>query len=705
MKANSHISTEEGSGMADDPPTLKSEDPHDDGSDDEKNEKNLEDFAPPIAFSSRKRTKAQQLKRERATGNRASLFSSSVSDTQLSIIEAIKNKEKIQILRRFAGKIAKSAATARRQAHEYDDFEFAKEHKWTLRKVEFKGHYEADKFGKEEDVNESLIRQGIKEFKANPKKYLAIMYQTDALDWPRTKQKYTLIHRKGTERFRFKYPTPDGWMSLLVNEYNHLPEFENNILPEQYRDQYTDTVLSEWTYKKNIHSNGNLPLLPGRGMGIGDKPSLKIIGDVYPEDVVQGFVGNCWMLSGIASLAEFDGAIRRLFRKTPNLDQMPTPEPNLYTVTLWDLETWTEKDIVVDERLCAHPDKSGRLLGAKPSDDGELWVCYLEKAMAAHCGGWNRVTGGKCTHAWAMLTGCKHQYTIKKNDETGKFACFGKYDTFHKKWAKQCNSPHATDGRVWRVPWPKVGGGGNENLELTADELFLRLCAWDDKNYIIAAGIESTEEEGLVDTHAYSVIDCLNDVAGTPIDLLKVRNPWGKGEIEDGLFNDDGYGWDMWPEVREEIDPIVADDGVFYVTKEEFFENFGTIFVSASNMTHFLKGKGLLEYERRSSSKSSKSSAENNDSSSSSTSPGVLRRDSSKGRTHQSRRRSSIVSFSDVGLVEGTAANHSRGVCKPQGPEEKELSGNQTKSKEKKRKKKAIETKRKDSWTKIPLKN
>ena len=39
------------------------------------------------------------------------------------------------------------------------------------------------------------------------------------------------------------------------------------------------------------------------------------------------------------------------------------------------------------------------------------------------------------------------------------------------------------------------------------------------------------------------------------------------------------------------------------------------------------------------------------------------------------------------------------------GPEEKELSGNQTKSKEKKRKKKAIETKRKDSWTKISLKN
>ena len=56
------------------------------------------------------------------------------------------------------------------------------------------------------------------------------------------------------------------------------------------------------------------------------------------------------MLSGIAALAEFNGAIERLFRKTENLEQMPFADgrPNKYTVTLWDLPTWTEVDIVVD---------------------------------------------------------------------------------------------------------------------------------------------------------------------------------------------------------------------------------------------------------------------------------------------------------------------------------------------------------------------
>ena len=93
----------------------------------------------------------------------------------------------------------------------------------------------------------------------------------------------------------------------------------------------------------------------------------------------------------------------------------------------------------------------------------------------------------------------------------------------------------------------------------------------------------------MVDNHAYSVIECHDDVAGTPIDLIKVRNPWGKGEIEDGEFDDDGPGWDQWPQVKAELNPVVADDGIFYVTPKEFFKFFGTIYVSASDMTDFLE--------------------------------------------------------------------------------------------------------------------
>jgi hypothetical protein len=92
--------------------------------------------------------------------------------------------------------------------------------------------------------------------------------------------------------------------------------------------------------------------------------------------------------------------------------------------------------------------------------------------------------GGQCTHAWALMTGCKHQYTISKNPKTGKFVCTAKFNPYEKKWGKHGNSPHDSDPSMWHVEWPEVGGGGSMDLELTEDELFLRMVAWDKTNYI-----------------------------------------------------------------------------------------------------------------------------------------------------------------------------------------------------------------------------
>lgn len=56
------------------------------------------------------------------------------------------------------------------------------------------------------------------------------------------------------------------------------------------------------------------------------------------------------MLCAISALAEFDGAIKKLFRKTKDLDKMPFADGrvNFYTITLYDLETWEEVDYVID---------------------------------------------------------------------------------------------------------------------------------------------------------------------------------------------------------------------------------------------------------------------------------------------------------------------------------------------------------------------
>jgi len=306
-----------------------------------------------------------------------------------------------------------------------------------------------------------------------------------------------------------------------LQEYERIPPFPDDVLPKKFRDNYTD----EMTFQKRKLHTKNKPIMPGRGMGCGDVPSLKIIGDVDPSDIAQGQVGNCWMLSGISCLAEFDGAVSTLFRKTKGLGEMPRDGPNKYIVTLWDLPTWTEVDIEIDERLACGPD--GNLLASRPSEDGELWVPYLEKALAIHCGGWDKIVGGQCTHVWALMTGCREQYTIQRDKKKGnKFGCYGKFNPYKQKWADQANSPHDGDGTVWACPWPQAGGGGSPDLRLTDEELFERMVAWDKQNYIVAAGTRGTSDKhstgGIVDNHAYSVIESHSNVAGSGIDLLKV---------------------------------------------------------------------------------------------------------------------------------------------------------------------------------------
>jgi hypothetical protein len=458
------------------------------------------------------------------------------------------------------------------------EFKNADPSKFKYSECKFNGATNAETTGRTQVIKGKPIKKGIKNFKANRESYLALYYPTCMLDWPENEQEYTLIHRGGTKAFKPKGVSNKGKVTLHLQEYQPLPSFKKNDFPKQHRDKYTDNMKY---HRKKLHSAKNQPILPGRGMGLVDEPNLKIIGNVDPSDIDQGLVGDCWLLSGIASLAEYDGAIRRLFRKTKNLDQMPFKDgrPNIYTITLWDLPTWKEVDIVVDERLCS---SNGKLLGAKPSKDNELWVCYLEKALAAHCGGWDKIDGGQCTHAWALLTGCKDQFLIQKNKK-GKFICSSKYDPEKKKWAPHGNSPSEGHQSLWHVPWPKQGGGGKK--ELDGKELFLRMCAWKKENYLIGTTSRGTshfrQTNGIVDNHAYSIVDCRKGVAGTDIDLIRVRNPWGRGEIKNGMFADNGKGWKKYPQIKKELNPVKADDGVFWVTQQEFFKHYETIYLSA----------------------------------------------------------------------------------------------------------------------------
>jgi hypothetical protein len=139
------------------------------------------------------------------------------------------------------------------------------------------------------------------------------------------------------------------------------------------------------------------------------------------------------------------------------------------------------------------------------------------------------------------------------------------------------------------MAWPEVGGGGEG--EITKDDLFLKMVAWDKVDFVVVAWTlgesDSNTTDGLVDIHAYSVIQSICNVAGTNLDLVKVRNPWGKGEMRSGQFSDRGPGWEEYPEIKDLIKPISGDDGILWMTKEEFFVYFKNICVCATSMSQY----------------------------------------------------------------------------------------------------------------------
>ena len=76
---------------------------------------------------------------------------------------------------------------------------------------------------------------------------------------------------------------------FLQAKYEVLPAKESVTIR---KDRVTDQLAAGGFEGYRLRE----PLLPGRGEGVADVPTVKIMHDVDPSDVAQGRVGDCWLV-------------------------------------------------------------------------------------------------------------------------------------------------------------------------------------------------------------------------------------------------------------------------------------------------------------------------------------------------------------------------------------------------------------------------
>eukprot|EP00746_Dinoflagellata_sp_MGD_P097542 gnl/MRDRNA2_/MRDRNA2_39142_c0_seq1.p1 gnl/MRDRNA2_/MRDRNA2_39142_c0~~gnl/MRDRNA2_/MRDRNA2_39142_c0_seq1.p1 ORF type:complete len:558 (+),score=90.72 gnl/MRDRNA2_/MRDRNA2_39142_c0_seq1:246-1676(+) len=287
----------------------------------------------------------------------------------------------------------------------------------------------------------------------------------------------------------------------------------------------------------------------------------KLFKSISPHDINQGGLGDCWLLCALATMTEFPGLIQSCF-KYKHLN----PECR-HEIKVWDGKTWN--GVVISDLIPA----TGCALGAseplyaKPRR-GELWVPMLEKALAKWMGGYENLDGGLDICAWRMLVG---------RDDCKILECEDGVWTVHDALFTHAKMIDCEFGPGRRVnPWDTIWEWEQANSLLGA-------ATWkgDSTGEVGFSGGEDIRTDGIVKGHAYSLLQ-LVDLEEHNLKLIQLRNPWGNEQEWTGAWSDGSEEWDEYPDLAELLNVRHKDDGMFWMS----FEDFVNIFERVSMCPH-----------------------------------------------------------------------------------------------------------------------
>ncbi|CAK83679.1 unnamed protein product (macronuclear) [Paramecium tetraurelia] len=306
-------------------------------------------------------------------------------------------------------------------------------------------------------------------------------------------------------------------MNEFIKTFDELKIKEKNYIDLRFgpNDKSVGSNYSVTWQRLNVIFNGDYQFFAkandDKRFGLG-----KYIG---PQDIIQGQLGNCYLLASISALGN-----RRPDLLLDVFITRAINEQGIYCIRLCIDGIW--KAIYVDDYFPVYPNLTPIFTKAK---NNAIWVMVLEKAWAKLFGSYQNSAAGSMQEVLRALTGAPTEV-------------------------------------IW-----------TQSPDFIAQ---LRRCLAN--KVIMVAATQSSDiqpiTQGLVPNHAYSVLKIrqINHPKRGQVELLKLRNPWGKKE----WTGDWGQDSPLWtPQLRQELKLDKEDSGVFYMDVGSFMQQFRDIHI------------------------------------------------------------------------------------------------------------------------------
>ncbi|CAJ1329468.1 unnamed protein product, partial [Effrenium voratum] len=304
-----------------------------------------------------------------------------------------------------------------------------------------------------------------------------------------------------------------------------------------------------------------------RARMLGDPSEAMLFDQVRPQDIHQGSVGDCWLMSALSCLAGHPKKLKSLF------ESKQITEDGKYKIYLFDVVELKWTPVIIDEFLpCKTWNGCPKPIFAEPLGE-EIWVALLEKAFAKFCGSYGNLSGGGCAWAFQVLTG-EHKVISYAREKDGNWRL---RRINRKRQMAKARSPR-------NAPWT----WNRSTPKLDKEQLFTTLQTHIADQHVLAcscsgksSGAEQALANGLYTFHVYSLLKVLSETCddGTPVRLVQLRNPWGHkewtGEWADQPGKDGSEGMKKWeenPELKQRLNPGNRNDGSFFMPFDAWSE-------------------------------------------------------------------------------------------------------------------------------------